>query len=319
MQLLSPAFTYYTMYMKQIKSTLLHFCPNSFYKMYGDTKFWIRFHFFRKGLISEMFRGLLGYEMDWENPQDLNQKINWQKIYGDTSQWPMLADKYRVREYVKERIGEEALPKLYGVWKNADEIDFDTLPDKFVLKTNQGCGTVLLVKDKSELNISETRKKLNEWVKMKFGYETVEPHYLKIKPVITAEELLENDAEFSRSLVDYKVFCLGGKPYCILVCFDRVLGKHVNLSFYDTEWNQMPDILDGHHKGEAIPVPKPDKLENLLEYSAKLASGHPQVRVDFYIVNNKIYFGEMTFTSQGGYMDYISRKYSLEMGKLVRM
>lgn len=286
-------------------------------KIINNIKYILKFHLAPKAICSDMFRGFLGYDMDWKNPQDYNEKINWMKFNYDTSEWTRLADKIRVRDYVKERIGEEVLPEIYGIWKKAEEIDFDALPSKFVLKTNHGCGTVIPVPDKSKLDIKQACQQLNAWAKQKFGYYTVEPHYLKIKPLIYAEELLENDADFSSSLVDYKVFCLGGKPYCILVCSDRLLGKHTNLTFYDLNWNQILELPTGKHLGESKPIPKPDCLNQLLDCAEKLAAGHPQIRVDFYIVLGKIYFGEMTFTSQGGFMDYISREYSLKMGQLI--
>lgn len=302
-----------------IKNIFKSLAPHVVHDVYADLKFWVRYHFFRRGLISEEFRGLMGYDIDWENPQDLNEKINWMKLYGDTTQWARLADKYRVREYVEERIGKEYLVRLYGVWERVEDIDFDALPERFVLKTNHGAGTVLPVTSKRDLNISETRRKLDEWLKLKYGYRTIEPHYLKIKPLIIAEEYLENDTDFSTSLVDYKVFCFGGKPYCILVCTDRELGTHTNLTFYDTHWNQMTEMLAGSHKGEEQCIPRPVCLDIMLEKAEKLALGHPQVRVDFYILQGKIYFGEMTFTSQGGYMDYIFRDYALDMGRQIKI
>lgn len=300
-----------------MKSFIKQICPESIHYIYAKTKFKIRFTLYRKGLINEMFRGILGYEMDWLNPRDINQKINWMKLNYDTSEWSRLADKYLVRKYVKERIGEEYLPKLYGVWDKASDIDFHSLPGRFVLKTNHGCGTVFPVHDKGTIDKIKLRKQLDEWIRERYGYWTIEPHYLAIKPVIYAEELIENDSAFSKSLVDYKVFCLSGKAYCILVCSDRTIGSHVNLSFYDCDWNLMPQMLDGRHKGESMLVPKPKCLKELIILAEKLAFGHPQVRVDFYISNGKIYFGEMTFTSQGGYMDYISREYSNIMGELI--
>lgn len=303
-----------------MKNFLRSVCPECIHTLYAKTKFWLRFHLNPKGLVSEMFRGLMGYEMDWDNPQDLNEKINWMKFNYDTSEWTRLADKYLVREYVRERIGEKALPQLYGVYKTADEIDFDNFPNKFVLKTNQGCGTVLLVKDKAQLNVEAVRRKLNVWVKQRFGYETVEPHYLKIQPVIIAEEFLENEIQQSTSLVDYKVFCLSGKAYCIMVCTNRVIGEYADFAFYDMNWKLITDMPAGaHSKDKSFIVEKPACFGVLQEYAERLAKGHPQVRVDFYIVNNNVYFGEMTFTSQGGFMDYIAKKYTLEMGKLVKL
>lgn len=272
-----------------------------------------------KHLATKLYKGAMGKDLDWNNPKDLNEKINWMKFNTDLSEWTRLSDKYRVREYLKERGRADLLVKLYGVWNNADEINFDDLPERFVLKTNNGCGTVLLVKNKAELNIKATKKLLKKWLKKRFGYLTAEPHYLGIKPLIIAEEMLENENKQSSSLVDYKVFCLEGEPYCILVCANRVIGKGTELAFYDLQWNRIDDMLAGSHKSNKVFIDRPQCLSELLQAAKDLSFGHPEVRVDFYIVNNKLYFGEMTFTSLGGYMDYISPKYLLEMGKLVNV
>lgn len=302
-----------------MKKTLKKICPCTILKKYSDIKFWVRFHFFRKGLISEEFRGLMGYDINWENPQDLNEKVNWMKINYDTTEWTHLADKYLVREYVKERIGEKYLVKLYGVWRNALDINFNVLPNKFILKTNQGAGTVMPVLDKSSFDIEKAKSQLNGWVKMVFGYKTLEPHYLSIKPVIIAEQLLENDVSFSNAIVDYKVYCFDGKPFCILVCSDRVIGKKAHFSYFDCKWNPLKNVLCERLKDLHIDVPKPKCLEELLDCAAKLAKGHPQVRVDFYIVGGHIYFGEMTFTSNGGYDNDITREFSIEMGSHITL
>lgn len=301
------------------KRALRKICPGTLRKWYADTKYWLRFHIDPRGLISEQFHKKMDYEMDWKHPKDINEKINWMKVNYDTSVWTRLADKYLVREYVKERVGEDILPKLYGVWKKAEDIDFDKLPSKFVLKTNHAWGTVLPVLDKSKINVGETRKTLNKWLTIRFGYETMEPHYLKIRPLIIAEEYLENDAEFSSSLVDYKVFCFSGTPFCIVVFIDRTKGNQVNCSYYDTEWNPLPDAMPKEKRQEQRTIPYPKELPVLLSCAQKLAKGHPQVRVDLYIVKGKVYFGEMTFTSRAGYMDNLSRDFCLKMGQLVKL
>lgn len=272
-----------------------------------------------KKLASKIYKGVMGKDLDWDNPKDLNEKINWMKFNTDLSEWTRLSDKYRVREYLKERGREDLLVKLYGVWEKADDIDFDTLPDKFVLKSNHGCGTVILVNDKKKLNIPRARKQMNNWLRHEYGILTAEPQYINIKPLIIAEELLENDNRESTSLVDYKVFCLDGEPYCILVCANRVIGKGTDLAFYDLEWEPIPDMLSGGHADIHISVNRPSCLDDLLLAAKQLSKGHPEVRVDFYIVRNRIYFGEMTFTSLGGYMDYIAPKYLNEMGALVSL
>lgn len=302
-----------------MKKVLRSICPSIIHSFYARTKYWLRFHFAPKGLANELHKSLVGYDIDWKNPKTLNEKINWMKFNYDTSEWTRLADKYLVREYVKQRVGEDCLVKLYGVWDNPDEIDFDKLPNQFILKTNHGAGTILPVQDKSKLDISKTKAQLKEWLKLRFGYDTMEPHYLKIKPLVIAEQLLENTCDFSASLADYKVYCFDGKPFCILVCTDRVIGKQSRFSYYDCNWNLMPDVLNEKLRGTDILIPKPKKLEQLLDYAEKLANGHPQVRVDFYITNDKIYFGEMTFTSEGGYDGDITKEFCLEMGEHITL
>lgn len=299
-----------------MKKMLRAVCPEWIHTIYAETKYWIRFHFFIRSLDSEFFRGIMGYDINWDNPQDLNEKINWLKLYSDTSEWTRLADKYLARDYIAEKLGADVLPELYGVWKRAEDIDFDSLPDKFVIKTNHGCGGVVAVTDKATLDREKVRKEMAEAISHKFGYKTIEPHYMKIPPVIMAEQLIENDAAFSTSIVDYKVWCINGKPECILMCSDRS-GKKCTLSWYDTEWNFLPDVNSGRHFGDYKEIPRPACLEQMLQYAQTLAEGFPQIRVDFYIEKGRLYVGELTFTSQGGYMDYLSREFSLRLGKNV--
>ena len=269
-----------------------------------------------KVMANRMYRSAMGKNIDWKNPKDLNEKINWMKFNYDTTIWTKLADKYLVREYVAEKGLSNILVKLYGVWDNANDIDFDKLPNQFVLKTNHGCGTIIVVEDKSKLNIKETREKLNKWLKVKYGLNTVEPHYLKIKPLIIAEELLVNDNKQSSSLVDYKVFCLNGNPHSILVCANRKQGK-VDKAFYSVDWHLLKEMSP--NEGEIFNCNKPVTLSQMVDIAKKISEGHPQVRVDFYEVKGRLYFGEMTFTSLGGYMNYITPAYLNEMGELVKI
>ena len=269
--------------------------------------------------ISLIFKKVLGYEMDWNNPKDFNQKVNWLKIYGDSDTWARLTDKYEVRNYLKEKGLDECLVKLYGVWDKAEDIDFDMLPNSFVMKTTNGCNTVLLVKDKSKIDQEEIRRKFKEWLKLPMGYATVEPHYLKIKPRIIAEELLVNDNPQSTSLVDYKFICLDGEPHMIMICADRVLGERMSCSFYNMNWEYLPEQSLGQHAGNVVRIDKPKTFDKMLEVCRSLSKGHPEVRVDLYESGGNVYFGEMTFTFQGGYIDYITREKLLEMGNLITL
>ena len=164
------------------------------------------------------------------------------------------------------------------------------------------------------------KKQFKKWMKERFGLATIELHYLDIKPRIIAEQLLENDNKESESLVDYKFWCLDGEPYCVFVCIDRVLNKGMRVAMYDTNWNLIPNMLDGPHKNDNVEhVAKPACFEQMLHYARVLSKGFPEVRVDLYESKGKVYFGEMTFTSQGGFMKYFTTEKLLEMGSRVTL
>lgn len=262
-------------------------------------------------------------KIDWENPKDLIEKINWLQFNSDTSLWTKCADKYLVRDYVTECGFEEALPKLYGKWDNAKDINFDTLPNSFVLKTNNGCETNFIVKDKSKLHIKLTIKKLNQWLSIPYGYSAAQVHYIRIKPCIIAEELLENKDTFSFSLVDYKIWCFNGVPECVLVVFDRK-GSDYLLSLYDLEWNNITKgNFDPNYKHcSDKDLPKPKSLERMIEIAKVLSKNVPQVRVDFYDIAGTPYFGEMTFSTGFGYFsmeyyEYLGSKIDLSSIKKI--
>lgn len=266
-----------------------------------------------KVLANYLYKKSMGHDIQWDNPQDYNEKINWLKFYSDTTEWTKCADKYLVRSYVEGKGLGHILPKIYGVWSDANDIDFSGLPEKFVLKTNHGCATVLLVKEKLKLNIDEVRIQFNRWLKLQYGKLTAEPHYLSINPRIIAEEYLEPSG--GGELVDYKLFMINGKFELALVCSDRKIGVGCKLSMYDKEWNLRPEKLAGAHLADNVTaIPRPETFDEMIRCAEILSSDFPQVRVDFYEVNNRLYFGELTFTSQGGYMNYIAKDELLRLG-----
>lgn len=256
---------------------------------------------------------------DFERPKDVNEKINWMKFYGDTSLWSMLADKYAVRKYVADRVGEEYLIPLLGKWDSVDEIDWDSLPQQFVMKCNNGSGDVVVCKDKRKLDIEATKKHFKKCLREKFSVLNGEPHYGKIKPCIIAEELLDASTQpcNSSSLVDYKIWVFGGKPMYNWCTWNREQ-YHANVALYDMEWNFHPEwcVWTSHYVKPDVKVPKPKCFDRLMEIAGKLGNGHPMIRVDMYIVDDEIYFGEMTLTPFGGYMDNFSQKFLDKMGEL---
>ena len=256
---------------------------------------------------------------DFEHPKDVNEKINWMKFYGDTSLWPTLADKYAVRKYVEDRVGKDVLIPLIGKWDSVDEIDWETLPKKFVMKCNNGSGDVVVCKDKSKLDIEATKNHFRKCLNEKLSVLSGEPHYAKIKPCIIAEELLDASTQpcNSTSLIDYKIWVFDGNPLFTWCTWNREM-YHANVALYDMDWNFHPEwsVWTSHYIKPDQHVPKPDCFGQLMDAAGKLGKGQPVARVDMYVVNNKVYFGEITMTSQGGYQDFYTQEFLDKMGDL---
>lgn len=268
-------------------------------------------------LANIIYERKLKRKINWKHPHDLNEKIQWLKFNSDTSDWTKLADKYKVREYVRKSGYGDILIELYGYWKNADDIDFNILPDSFVLKTNHDFGTVIIIKDKSKANLEEIRQILTKALARRFGRATAEPHYLNIEPVIIAEKYLGTQDQTS-SLIDYKFHCFNGKPYNCLVCHDRV-NKRPLLELYDIHtWTKMNHHITEAHVGRKE-IPKPATLDTMLLIAKILSQRFPFVRVDLYEVDGKVYFGELTFTPCAGYIDYFTLAYLQELGEQVTL
>lgn len=260
-----------------------------------------------------------GAKPDLNNPQNLIEKIFWMELYADTSLWSKCTDKYRMREYVKECGLEEYLPKNLGVWYNTEDMSFDNLPNEFILKTNNGCGENYIVNDKVKLLTGGGIKSIRNFFKHalkthRAGYSNVELHYLNIKPCVIAEELLhqsEEEKKFSpSSLVDYKVWCINGEPESILIVFDRK-GHNYKLSVFDLDWNNISEkVLNMKHKMySGADIPKPKCLEQMLEMAQKLSQPFNEVRVDFYVIDDKPVIGELTFSTGYGYFTQEYYKY----------
>lgn len=257
------------------------------------------------------------------HPRTLNEKIQWLKFHGDNRAIAPLADKYAVREFVKGRGLEDILVPLLGKWDSVAEFRaaWASLEAPFVIKANNSCQTVIVVKDKAEADLDRICTTLQEWLDDRIFWGLfVEPHYKYIQPCIIAERFLSEEgpaAQISSSLVDYKIWCFDGKPACIWSCTNR--SSHgLEMSCFDTDWTPHPErlVYSDHFRKPLAALPRPDGLDRMLECAAILSKGFPQVRVDFYCIGKKVYFGEMTFTSNGGCMPYFTREYQLELGSL---
>ncbi|WP_270180288.1 ATP-grasp fold amidoligase family protein [Alkalihalobacillus sp. CinArs1] len=263
-----------------------------------------------KSIIEKEYYDRIHEPIDWTNPKKYTEKIQWRKLFLDDKRITEYSDKVLVRDYVKKIIGNDFLIPVIGVWNSFDEIDIESLPNSFVLKTNHGSGTNIIVKDKSHFDRKTAKILMDGWMKTDFGYSHgFELHYSAITRKIYAEELINNIGD---DLEDYKFLCFNGKAYFCWVDVDR--NGHHRRNVYDLEWNLQPW---GQAKENAIKdIPKPQNFDLMVDLAEKLASDFSHVRVDFYNVEGKIYFGEMTFTNGSGYDLITPRKYDGELGRL---
>lgn len=263
------------------------------------------------------YRTVFKKNVNWDNPRDLIEKILWLQLFSDTRLWTRCSDKYLVRDYVSEKGCADVLNDLYGMWHNVNEIEWVKLPNSFVLKANNSCGEVILVKNKKNLNILRVKKRLTEWLNNRYGHHGAQMHYTKIKPCIIAEKLFVNNKDLNKSLIDYKIWSFHGEPECVLVVYNRSENDY-SLSLYDLNWRNISEKAfnksNPHYCGTDVPRPK--SLNKMLEVTKKLSKDIPQVRVDFYDIEGEAVFGEMTFTTGFGYFseeyyEYLGTKIDL--------
>lgn len=271
-------------------------------------------------LANRLYKKNFGRPINWMHPTEMNEKIRWMQFNTDTSKWTELADKYRVRDYVSQKGYGDILVPLLGVWDNADDIDFSKLPNSFVLKTNHGCGDVFVVRDKSKIELDNLRHKIQCFLDKPFGFETAELHYLHIKPCIIAEEMLPNDSGFSSSIVDYKLYCISGKPYCCAVFYDRdPVTHHTNSTFYDMQWKRHDEWRSGCIQTPSKNIPRPKTFDRMIQACHDLTIEFPFVRLDFYEASGKLYFGEFTFTPAALTGGSLSRKLCVMIGEKIEL
>ena len=223
-------------------------------------------------------------------------------------------DKYAVREFVAKTVGDKYLNQLYGVYNNPDEIDYEKLPKRFVLKCTNGSGAVLICKDKDNLNKAEAAETMNRWLKDDFYKMKKEPQYKNVKNRIIAEEYLEDE---SGALRDYKFYCYDGEPLYYGVFTDRYTDETVDM--YDMAGNKLEGIINGGVKNSDYILPQGDNFPEMVEVVRKLASQFQFVRVDLYMANDNIYFGELTFTDGAGSDPFTPRSFDLEMAKRIKL
>lgn len=245
-------------------------------------------------------------------PSTFNEKLQWLKLYDRNPEYTIMADKYRVREYISSKLGEEYLIPLIGVWNSPDEIDFNKLPDKFVLKCNHNSGLGMCIcKDKANLDIKKVKKGLSKGLKQDYYLTGREWPYKNVPRKILAEQYIENNEV--DGLTDYKIHCFNGVPKFVLVCQDRFAKTGLTEDFFTPDWEHMsvkrPKIPNASKN-----IPKPEKLEEMLFLAEKLAKDIPFVRVDFYFVDGRIYFSELTFFPASGFSPFEPEEWDKTFG-----
>ena len=250
------------------------------------------------------------YRLDWDNPRTYDEKMTWAlaNLIGESEAF--YADKYRVREYVSSLGYGDMLPKIYGVWENAKDIDFDCLPNSFVLKANHAAGDeyYCICKDKINIDKDKIIKKINKALHSTIWKSQCEYHYKYIKPLVFAEEFLSDGR--GHRMTDYKIHCFSGEPVCILVCSNR--DEKLKLDYYDLDWNYLDVVPENLRSGKLIERPK--GLDKMILAAKDLSAKFPTARIDFYDVNGKVYFGEITLTPAGGNLYYINKKWQKILG-----
>lgn len=278
-----------------------------------------------KGLLNWMpdelylklqYRARVGRPLNLDAPKTFNEKLQWLKLHDRNPAYTVMVDKVAVRDYIAQTLGVEYLVPLLGVWDSPEEMDFDTLPEKFVLKCNHNSGLGMCIcRDKSALDREAVKKGLAEGLAQDYYLTGREWPYRDVPRRILAEACLEDDA--SGGLRDYKLMCFNGEVKCTLVCTGRFSPEGMRMTFFDRDWNVLP--VKRHCPSCPEGLEKPEGYERMVVLAQKLAADIPFVRVDFYQVGSKIYFGELTFFPGAGFEEFTPEEWDLTLGNWLRL
>lgn len=268
-----------------------------------------------KEYLSWLYRARMGRFPDLNYPKSFNEKLQWLKLNDRKPEYTEMVDKYLAKKYVEKRIGEKYIIPTLGVWDEFDQIEFEKLPDQFVLKTTHDSGGVVICKDKANFDKAAAKRKLEKSLKRNYYWAEREWPYKNVKPRIIAENYLSflNGSD----LVEYKVFCFNGKPALFLICKGEGHTDERTNDFYDLDFNHIPVTVTCPNAKEKCQ--KPDEYEELLGLSRKLAKNTYQLRVDLYVINHKIYFGELTFFHDSGCCKFNPPEWDKRFGDMLKL
>ena len=254
-----------------------------------------------------------GLNLDLDNPKTIQDKINWLKIYDSTPLKTKCADKIQLHDYCKEKLGKDICVPIIAVYDKVDDIEWNKLPERFVIKCNHGSGMNIIVKDKNTLNIDDAKRKLTQWMNTDFAFRVgYEMHYHDIPRKIFVEEYKEDEKQ-TKSLFDYKFWCFNGEPKFMTI--NNGYG-HGEMLYYDMSFNKI-DIVRFDFSVAHTNFEKPKNFNLMVEYSKKLSKDFKLVRVDFYEVNDKLYLGELTFTPGAGFFRYRNQNDDKKIGDML--
>ena len=265
--------------------------------------------------LARKFSAVFGRELP-SAPAAFNEKLQWLKLHDRRPEYTVMVDKYRVRDYISEKIGPQYLIPLLGVWSDPDEIDFDALPDKFVLKCNHNSGRGMCIcRDKSTLDIKKAKANLRRGLRQDYYLTGREWPYRDVPRRIIAERFMKSDAG---GLTDYKVHCFNGEPRLILVCRDRFTATGLTEDFFSPTWEHL-DLRRPTHPNSSAEIEKPAELAEMLSLARKLSEGVPFLRVDFYIVEHRLYFSELTFYPASGFEKFVPEEWDGILGSWLEL
>lgn len=266
------------------------------------------------------YRLRTGKQLDLKTPMSFNEKMQWLKLYNKSSICTQMADKYGVREIIKDKIGEQHLIPLLGVWNSFDDIDFETLPDQFVLKTTHDSGGVVLCKDKKKFDLKSAKNKLQKSLARNYFWAGREYPYKNIRPRIIAERYMKNEGDFD--LPDFKFLCFNGEPIILFYTSERFNQKgekgHVKFDYYDMNLDHLP-IKNRDHENSIKRLERFAQFDEMKRLAAILSQGFPFLRVDFYLINGHIYFGELTFHHNGGVLPFEPEVWNYRFGEMIHL
>lgn len=268
-----------------------------------------------KTYLERMYKARHGKELDLEHPNTYNEKLQWLKLYDRRPKYTDMVDKDEAKRYVAKKIGDQYIIPTLGIYEKFDDIDFDALPDEFVLKTTHDSGTVIICRDKKSLDYVEAKKKLEKSLARNFFWYGREWPYKNVKPQIIAEEFLSDLG--TDKLTEYKVFCFNGKPHYVLVCTGGGHGADRTNDFYDMDFSHIN--VKAMFPNAKIAKCKPQEFDEIIGIATRLSVGIPQVRVDLYDVEGTLYFGELTLFHDSGYCVFDPSSFDEQLGTLIEL